>query len=71
MVHIRSKFPDLKITDSSKMDYIASHIYIMSVNQLFPWELQIWKKVNERSNLDSHKKYKQEYITWEKDFKNI
>lgn len=53
------------------MDYIASHIYIMSVNQLFPWELQIWKKVNERSNLDSHKKYKQEYITWEKDFKNI
>lgn len=34
-------------------------------NYSFPWELQIWNRIDEESNLESHKKYKQDYVRWE------
>lgn len=55
--------------DSSKFDYKAIHLYFRENNQSFPWELQIWDKCDADSNFASHKKYKQEYITWEKEGK--
>lgn len=53
--------------DSSKGEYRATHLYFRDGNYTFPWELQIWGSCDEKSNLISHKKYKQEYITWEKE----
>lgn len=55
--------------DSSKLDYKAVHLYFRVNNQSFPWELQIWNRCDVESNFDSHKKYKQEYTTWEKESK--
>lgn len=55
--------------DSSKVDYRAIHIYFKKNNHSFPWELQIWNKCDVESNFASHKKYKQEYTTWEKESK--
>lgn len=66
--YIASKFPNLKIINSSKKDYKAIHVYIgKGNNYLFQWELQIWLKNDEFNNLISHHKYKQEYIKWEKE----
>lgn len=55
--------------DSSKFDYKAVHLYFRKNNQSFPWELQIWNRCDAESNFSSHKKYKQEYTTWEKESK--
>ena len=55
--------------DSSKLDYKAVHLYFKENNQSFPWELQIWNRCDVESNFASHKKYKQEYTTWEKESK--
>ena len=55
--------------DSSKFDYRAVHLYFRENNQSFPWELQIWNQCDADSNFASHKKYKQEYTTWEKESK--
>lgn len=55
--------------DSSKLDYKATHLYFREDNQSFPWELQIWNKCDVECNFASHKKYKQEYTTWEKESK--
>ena len=55
--------------DSSKLDYKATHLYFRENNQSFPWELQIWNRCDVESNFASHKKYKQEYTTWEKESK--
>lgn len=55
--------------DSSKLDYKAVHLYFRENNRSFPWELQIWNRCNVESNFASHKKYKQEYTTWEKESK--
>lgn len=55
--------------DSSKLDYKATHLYFREDNQSFPWELQIWNRCDVESNFASHKKYKQEYTTWEKESK--
>ena len=35
----------------------------------FQWELQIWNKEDEMNNINSHEKYKQDYIKWEKENK--
>lgn len=43
----------------------------MPTNNLFPWELQIWKKEDEENNLISHKMYKQDYTSWESEHKNF
>lgn len=63
--HITERYPELRCIDSSKADYIATHVYFKCNNFSFPWELQIWKAEDRDSNLDSHKKYKQEYTHWE------
>lgn len=66
---IRNKFPNLKCIDSSKKDYKATHIYFKKDNFSFPWELQIWNEINEKNNIYSHEKYKQDYVRWEKESK--
>lgn len=55
--------------DSSKFDYKAAHLYFRENNKAFPWELQIWNRCDVESNFASHKRYKQEYTTWEKESK--
>lgn len=57
--------------DSSKKEgnYKAIHVYFNKDNYAFPWELQIWNKQDEENNLESHKKYKQDYIKWESENK--
>lgn len=55
--------------DSSKLDYKAVHLYFRENNHSFPWELQIWNRYDVESNFASHRKYKQEYTTWEKESK--
>lgn len=67
---IREVYQDkYKCIDSSKYDYKAVHIYFKKDNNSFPWELQIWNKCDAGNNFASHKKYKQEYTTWEKEIK--
>lgn len=58
-------FPKYKCIDSSKMSYIATHIYFENGNSFFPWELQVWTKKDEKNNFLSHKEYKQDYTRWE------
>lgn len=45
--------------------YKAAHVYFKIDNYYFQWELQIWNKEDEQTNLESHKKYKQDYVKWE------
>lgn len=58
-----------KCIDSSKLDYKATHLYFRENNFAFPWELQIWNRSDMEKNFASHKQYKQEYTTWEKESK--
>lgn len=58
-----------KCIDSSKLEYKATHLYFKQGNTNFQWELQIWNECDRENNLKSHKKYKQEYTTWEKESK--
>lgn len=66
---IKFKFKNLKYIDSSKKNYKATHIYFRQGNFNFQWELQIWNKEDEINNINSHEKYKQDYIKWEKENK--
>ncbi len=66
---VKSKFHNLKCIDSSKKDYKATHIYFRQGKFSFQWELQIWNREDEINNLNSHEKYKQDYIKWEKENK--
>lgn len=66
---IQNKFKDLKCLDSSKGEYKATHIYFKQDNFNFEWELQVWNKIDEISNINSHEKYKQDYVKWEKENK--
>lgn len=52
--------------DASKGDYRAVHLYLQKNNTAFPWELQIWIKADEKSNNESHERYKHTYTGWEK-----
>lgn len=65
--YITDRYPALKCIDSSKGDYIATHVYFKDDNFSFPWELQIWKSSDKDKNLSSHKQYKQEYTKWERE----
>ena len=56
----------LKCYDASKGNYVATHIYFKKDNFSFQWELQIWDKEHEKTNIISHEQYKQEYTKWEK-----
>lgn len=63
---IKQEYGDLyRCVDSSKLDYIATHIYFKKDNFSFPWELQIWNECNRESNIASHARYKQGYTNWE------
>lgn len=66
---VSEKYKNLKCIDSSKGSYKAIHIYFKDDNCSFPWELQIWNQEDEKSNLESHKKYKQGYTKWENESK--
>ena len=59
----------LKCYNASKGDYVATHIYFKIDNYVFQWELQIWDKFHERTNIISHEQYKQNYTKWEKENK--
>lgn len=65
--YMNEKFPEYKCIESSKLSYIATHIYFENGNAFFPWELQIWTKKDEKSNFFSHKEYKQDYTKWERE----
>lgn len=64
---IKTKYPDLKVTDATKScyDYKAVHVYFKNGGKYFPLELQIWYKKDHDSNVESHARYKQTYINWE------
>ena len=62
---INTKYNNLKCIDSSKNDYKATHIYFKKDNYAFQWELQVWNKLDEVNNINSHEKYKQDYVKWE------
>ena len=66
---INDKYSNLKCIDSSKKDYKATHIYFKKDNFSFQWELQVWNKSDEINNIDSHEKYKQDYVRWENENK--
>lgn len=68
---VNNKYTDLKCIDSSKKDYKATHIYFKNNNFSFQWELQIWNKINELKNIESHEKYKQDYVRWENENKGV
>ena len=66
---INNKYSNLKCINSSKKDYKATHIYFKKNNFSFQWELQVWNKSDEINNIDSHEKYKQDYVRWENENK--
>lgn len=46
-----------------KEEYIGIHIYFKnSSNFYYPWELQIWDKKDAERNIQSHMKYKTEFV---------
>ena len=68
--YISKNYKDkLRCVKSIRGDYVATHIYFKYNNYTFPWELQIWDKVHEKTNLKSHADYKQNYAKWEKKMK--
>ncbi len=63
---LKSNFQNIRVISADKDEYVAVHAYfITGDNKSFQWELQIWNKKDEKENLSSHYKYKQEYVTWE------
>lgn len=72
-VYIDRFFPRLKCIDVRRGVYVAVHIYFGNDdNTKFQWELQLWDKKHEKTNLESHYKYKQDYTNWEENlFKEV
>ncbi len=66
---VNTKYNNLKCIDSSKNEYKATHIYFKKDNYAFQWELQVWNKQDEANNINSHEKYKQDYVKWENENK--
>lgn len=62
---MKKNFAQYKCINSSKNEYIATHIYFEKGNRYFPWELQVWQKKDEQNNINSHSLYKQDYTKWE------
>ena len=54
----------IKVHNSCKGEYRATHLYFQNDNKLFPWELQIWNQEDEEKNLASHVVHKQDYTKW-------
>lgn len=66
---ITNKYSNVKCINSSKKEYKATHIYFKKNNFSFQWELQIWNKIDEINNIQSHERYKQDYVRWENENK--
>ena len=66
---INTKYKHLKCIDSSKKEYKATHIYFKKDNYTFQWELQVWNISDEKNNIKSHERYKQDYVRWENENK--
>lgn len=66
---INMKYKYLKCIDSSKKEYKATHIYFKKDNYTFQWELQVWNISDEKNNIKSHERYKQDYVRWENENK--
>lgn len=46
-----------------KDEYVGIHIYFKnSSNTYYPWELQIWDKKDAENNIQSHRKYKRNFV---------
>ena len=67
--YIEKNYKELKCIDSSNLGYTGTHIYFKKDNYTFAWELQVWCEDKEQANYDSHKVYKQGYLSWEKEYK--
>ncbi len=65
--HTKAVFHNLKVIKRDVRGYKGVHIYFQKNNYIFPWELQIWRSEDEKSNKDLHHEYKQEYTKWEKE----
>ena len=59
----------IKMIPSIKDGYRAYHIYLKKDNYCLRWELQCWLKRDAKKNRDAHSKHKQQYVTWEQEFK--
>lgn len=63
---------NVKVHNSSKNNYKATHIYFSSGdNKYFPWELQIWNRIDHEKNINSHAQHKQDYTKWPEIYKNV
>ena len=68
--YIEDNYTNLKCIKAFRGEYKAVHVYFGNDdNMKFQWELQIWNKEDEHTNLVSHAKHKQEYTKWEKENK--
>lgn len=66
--YIEKAFPNLKCIESCRGEYYAIHVYFGNDDNFkFQWELQLWDKKHEKTNLESHAKYKQDYTKWEQE----
>lgn len=46
-----------------KDEYVGIHIYFKNASNFFyPWELQIWDKKDAEKNIQSHRKYKRNFV---------
>ena len=57
-----------RITDASKQEYKAVHLYLLKDNYSLRWEVQFWLEKYDASNRASHAKYKQSYTSWESSY---
>lgn len=60
-----------RIIDKNENGYYAYHIYTQNSNKIFPLEIQIWDEKYEKSNKDSHEKYKMGYKEFLGIYKNL
>ena len=68
-IFMKNKYPKLKVIDSTKGQYKATHVYFKEDNFSYQWELQIWNENDEEKNIYSHEIYKQDYAKWERENK--
>lgn len=57
-----------RITDASKQEYKAIHLYLLKDNYSLRWEVQFWLEKYDATNRASHAKYKQSYTNWESSY---
>jgi hypothetical protein len=68
---IAIKFPNEKVINSCKSTgYKGVHFYVKEKIGHFRWELQIWRKSDEKRNTELHEIYKRGYIEKLEDLRN-